>query len=186
MTLLLRIISALIALLIVAILVLVGEGHRKDAGIVRVTADINATPQEIWPWIETGQKARGWVSGLLSVNRDPSSPPPGQLGATEIWVTADRFLHDGEIFSVQNLSRTCTEYGRPSRLSMHLTAPGELDGDETYLLLDVGGGRTQLDVTEHLRYSGRFVRLLEPFITRAAQGQMEQDVGRLKGLVEKR
>ena len=139
MTLLPRIVRALIAFLLLAILVLVAEGHRKDAGVAHVTAEIDATPEQIWTWIETGQKARGWVSGLLKVSRDHSSPPPGQVGATEIWETADEFLHDGDIFSVLDLARTCTEYTRPSHFSTHLSARGELEGDETYLLEDGHG-----------------------------------------------
>jgi hypothetical protein len=168
-----------------AILVLVAEGHRNDAGVVHVTAEINATPAEIWPWIETGQKARGWVSGLLKVSKDLSSPPLGKVGATELWETSDEFLHDGEIFSTQNLSRTCVEYAMPSRLRTHLSAPGELDGDETFVLVDIGGGRTRLELNEHLDYSGWFVRLAEPLITRAAQTKMVEDVGQLKSLVER-
>jgi uncharacterized protein (UPF0548 family) len=119
----------------------------------------------------------------LKVHRDPSFPGP--VGAKELWVTSDEHMHDGEIFSVLNLTRTCTEYDEPSRLRTHLSAPGEFDGDEAYQLTDLGSGRTRLEVTTHFRYSGWFARLVRPFIARAAQRQTAEDIGRLKLLVEK-
>jgi hypothetical protein len=49
---------------------------------------------------------------------------------------------------------TCTEYTKPSRLSVHLSAPSAFDGDQTYQLADLGTGTTRLEVTGHFRYAG--------------------------------
>jgi uncharacterized protein YndB with AHSA1/START domain len=175
MILLWRIFRALIAFSFVAILVLIAEGHRKNAGLVQVTTEINATPERLWPWLDEGDRAKQWVHGLTEVRRKSSSADP--VGTTEVWVMRDDSNKPLEV------TGTCTEYVKPSRLSVHLSAPGSFDGDQTYQLTDLGGGRTRLEMTGRFRYATWFARLMEPFITPSAQRQMEQDIARLKELV---
>jgi Polyketide cyclase / dehydrase and lipid transport len=175
-----RICRALFWLLIVAIVVLIAEGYRKDAAMVQVTEEINATPERTWPWLDEGERAKQWVHGLVEVRR-ASSPSANPVGTSEIWVMRDD-SNGGKLLEVTG---TCTEYNKPSRLGVHLSAPGAFDGDQTYQLTGVGG-RTRLEMIGRFRYHGWFYRLLEPFITPSAQRQMELDVARLKGLVERR
>jgi Polyketide cyclase / dehydrase and lipid transport len=174
-----RICRALFWLLIVAIVVLIAEGYRKDAGVVHVTLEINATPERIWPWLDEGDRAKQWVHGLVEV-RGASSPSANPVGRSEVWVLRD----DSNGGKLMEVTGTCTEYNKPSRLGVHLSSAGAFDGDQTYQLTGVGS-RTRFEMTGRFKYQGWFYRLLEPFITPAAQRQMELDVARLKGLVEK-
>lgn len=175
---------ALIALSCLVILTLITMEHCENAGvvIVQVTAEINAPRSAVWPWLTQGVLAQRWVTGLLEVRKDSSST--GRIGTKEVWVISDEHMHDGDIFPILDLTRTCTEYAEPSRLSTHLSAPGEFEGDETYQIADLGGGRTRLEVNTHLRYSGWFNRLVRPFIARATQTQTEEDIAMLKPLAE--
>jgi len=175
MTLLWRLIRAFAAFLLVAIIVLVAEGHRKDAGVVRLTADIDTTPELLWPWLDEGAPAKKWVEGLVEVRSDPAVPGP--VGKTEVWVMQE----NGQKIEV---SGTCTEYLRPSRLSAHLSVPGTFDGDQTYQLTDLGGGRTRLEVIGTFHYSGWLARLLEPFITHQAKNKLDADISRLARTVK--
>ena len=175
MSLLWRLIRALIAFLFVAIMVLVAEGHRKDAGVVRLTADLDTTPDLLWPWLDEGARAKQWVEGLVEVRSDPSVPGP--IGKTEVWVMQE----NNEKLEVRG---TCTEYLKPSRLSAHLSAPGAFDGDQTYQLTALDGGRTRLEVIGTFRYVGWFARLLEPIITHQAKNKLEADISRLARAVK--
>lgn len=172
-----RICRALIAFLFVAILALFAAGYRKNAGAVQVTAEIGTPPERLWPWLDEGERAKQWVSGLTEVRR-ASSPPSNPVGTTEVWV-----MRDGGSF--MEVTGTCTEYIKPSRLSVHLSAPGAFDGDQTYRLTDLGGGKTRLEMTGRFHYAGLLGRLMEPFITPSAQKQMEADVTRLKTLINR-
>jgi uncharacterized protein YndB with AHSA1/START domain len=170
-----RLCRALIAFVFVATLVLIAEGYRKNAGAVQVTAEVNATPEQLWPWLDDGERAKLWVHGLVDV-RKTAPPAANPVGTTEVWVIRD----DHDSGKPMEVTGTCTEYAKPSRLSVHLSAPGAFDGDQTYQLTDLGGGRTRLEITGRFRYTGLIGRLMEPFITPAAQKQLEQDVARLK------
>jgi hypothetical protein len=112
--------------------------------------------------------------------RRATSPSANPVGRSEVWVLRDD-SNGGKLLEVTG---TCTEYNKPSRLGVHLSAPGAFDGDQAYQVMGVGS-RTRFELTGRFNYQGWFYRLLEPFITPAAQRQMELDVGRLKGLVEK-
>jgi hypothetical protein len=174
-----RICRALIAFLFVAILVLFAEGYRKNAGAVQVSAEVGTTPERLWPWLDEGERAKQWVYGLAEVHRAPS-PTANPVGTTEVWVMRDDHA-GGKLIEITG---TCTEYTKPSRLSVHLSAPGAFDGDQTYQLTDLGSGKTRLEMTGRFHYAGLLGRLMEPFITRSAQRQMEEDVERLKTLVK--
>jgi hypothetical protein len=79
----------------------------------------------------------------------------------------------------------CSEYLPPSRMSLHLSdSDGMFDGDETYRLVDLGNGRTRLEVVSHYRLTEWFANLMEPLVTSAAEKKMVADVARLKSLVE--
>jgi hypothetical protein len=172
-----RIARAMIAFLFVALLVLIAAGYRKGAGQMDISTEIDATPQQIWPWLDNGARAKEWVTGLVEVRGDRSVTTP--VGQKEIWVIRDE---NGQLMEVAGI---CTEYAPYSRLSVHLSTPGVFEGDQTYVLADAGEGRTRLNVMSRLRYSAWFARLLEPLLMPSANRRMASDITKLKSLVER-
>jgi uncharacterized protein YndB with AHSA1/START domain len=175
-----RIVGGLVTLLAIATLVLLALGQRNGAGDIRVSMDINASPERIWPWLDDGEHAKQWVTWLVEVRSDPAAKQK-PVGAKEVWVMRDE-NNGGQKMEITGI---CTEYTPYSRLSVHLSTPGEFEGDQTYQLTDLGGGRTRLDSTSHFRYAVWFGRLMEPVITPSAQKKMAEDLARMKALVEK-
>jgi uncharacterized protein YndB with AHSA1/START domain len=173
-----QLIRALLAFSFVAILVLIASGYRKDAGAMHLTTEINTSPEKLWPWLEDGDRAKQWVGWLVEVRKAPQGSPP--VGSKEVWVMRDE-NNSGKLMEVTG---TCTEYTPYTRIGVHLSTPGEFEGDQTYRLTDLGGNRTSLDVDARFRFETLFARLLEPFITPSARRKMEVDMGRLKTLVE--
>jgi hypothetical protein len=175
----LRIAGGFLALLILAVVVLVALGHRTNAGRIHVSAEVNASAEQIWPWLSEGEKAKQWVSWLVEVR--PVTSTPSGVGAKEVWVMRDE-NNGGRRVEVEGI---CTEYQRPTRLGVQLSSSGMFDGLQTYRLTNLGNGRTRLDVDGQFHFPQWFAALMEPVVTPSAEKKLEGDVARLKSLVER-
>ena len=173
----LRIAGGFAALLIIAVAVLFALGHRANAGRVRVSAELNASPEQIWPWLNTSDKLKQWITWLVEIRQDQ---PGTRVGTKQVWVMRDE-NSGGQLVEMEG---TFTEYQPPARESVHVTSAGMFDGQQTYSVEDLGGGRARLDIDGRYHYSQWFAALLEPLITPAAEKKLVRDMARLKSLVE--
>jgi len=174
-----RIAIVVAALLIIPVLTLLILGLRPGAGRSQASVEIQASPEQLWAWIDDGSRLKQWVSWTVDVK--PWSPQAGP-GATRSMTMRDE--NNGGMLMV--IDSACTEYAPPKTLAVHMSVPDEFEGQMTYRLTDLGNGRTRLDVNSSYRFSNAFVRLLEPLVTPSARRKMEGDVARLKTLVESR
>ena len=174
----LRIAGGFAALLLIAVTVLFALGHRANAGRVRVSAELNASPDQIWPWLNTSDKLKQWITWLVEIRQDQ---PGTRVGTKQVWVMRDQ-NSGGQLVEMEG---TFTEYQPPARESVHITSAGMFDGQQTYSIEDLGGGRARLDIDGRYHYSQWFAALLEPLITPAAEKKLVRDMARLKALVEK-
>jgi uncharacterized protein YndB with AHSA1/START domain len=173
-----RIGIVLAAVVVLPVLTLVIMGQRSGAGHLRTSTEIQATPDQLWPWVEDGARLKQWVSWLVEVKAwDP--PQPG-VGAKRVWTMRDE-NNDGYLMQMEGI---CTEYAPPTRLTMHLAVKGAFDGTQQYRLTDLGGGRTRLEVESQYHFTDRFAQLMEPLITPSARKKLVGDIARLKSLVE--
>ncbi len=175
----LRIAGGLLALLVLAVAVLFALGHRPNAGRVHASAEFNASPEEIWPWLSEGDKAKQWVSWLVEVRSGASTR--SAVGSKEVWVMRDE-NNGGQLVEIEG---TCTEYERPSRLGVRLSSSGMFDGQQNYRLTNLGNGRTRLDIEGQYHFSQWFAALMAPLIIPAAEKKLAGDVARLKSLIER-
>jgi hypothetical protein len=159
----LRIAGGFLALFVLAVAVLFALGHRANAGRVHVSADFNASAEQIWPWLSEGDKAKQWVSWLVEVR--PVTSTKSGVGAKEVWVMRDE-NNGGQLMEIEG---TCTEYERPTRLGVQLSSSGMFDGQQTYRLVNLGNGRTRLDIDGQFHFSQWFAALMEPVVTPAPQ-----------------
>ncbi|HEX4385860.1 MAG TPA: SRPBCC family protein [Myxococcales bacterium] len=147
-------------------------GRRADAGRLQASVDIDRAPADVWPWITDGDKEKAWVTWLAEVkNEGPSR---------QIWT-----LHN-----VNNGARTMdivsdTISAEPGRkLAVKLSAPGMFTGKATYLLTDLGNGKTRLSCDTTYRYQQALTQFLEPLITPQALKKFNGDLLRLKSAAE--
>jgi len=173
----LRISGIFFVLLIIAVAVLFALGHRANAGQIHVSAELNASPEQLWPWLNASDKVKQWVSWLAEVRQDR---PTTGVGTKQIWVMHDA-NNGGKPMEIEG---TYTEYLPPTRLTVQVSSAGSFDGQQTYRIQNLGGGRTRLDIDGRYHYSQWFAELLEPLITPAAEKKLVEDVARLKSLVE--
>ena len=174
---LLRIGGIFVALLVIAVGVLFALGHRASAGQIHVSAEINASPEQLWPWLIESDKVKQWVSWLAEVRHDR---PAAGVGTRQIWVMHDA-NNGGKPMEIEGIY---TEYLPPTRLTVQVSSAGSFDGQQTYRVQNLGPGRTRLDIDGRYHYSQWFAELLEPLITPAAEQKLVGDVARLKSLVE--
>jgi uncharacterized protein YndB with AHSA1/START domain len=175
-----RIAIVLAVLLTVPAVTLLVLGHRKNAGLAQASVEINATPDQLWTWLDDGDKLKQWVSWMVDVKYlDPQKPH--ELGAKRIWMMKDE--NNGGM--LMQIAGTFSEYTPPSRLTVQIAdSEGMFNGEESYRLVDLGNGRTRMEVYSRAHYTEWFANLLEPVITPAAEKKLVMDVAHLKRLVE--
>jgi uncharacterized protein YndB with AHSA1/START domain len=172
-----RIVGGFLVVILLAVALLFIVGHRAGAGRVRASTEFNSSPDQLWPWLNEGQKLKQWVSWLVEVRGWEQG---ASVGAKRVWVMKDE-NNGGMLMEIEG---TCSEYAPPSRLTVQLKSGGDFDGQQSYRLTDIGHGRTRLDVDSNYYFSSWFARLMEPLITSLAEKKMVGDVARLKSLVE--
>jgi uncharacterized protein YndB with AHSA1/START domain len=168
----------LAALLILPMVTLLILGQRKDAGHMHGSIEIAASPQQLFPWLVEGDKLKQWVSWLVEV-RVPDPTVHG-VGASSVWVMKDE-NNGGARMQIVAKNR---EYAPPSRLVLQISVEGEFTGENVYELVDLGNGRTRLEMDSRYRISNWFGNLMEPVVTPAARKKMVADEARLKSIVE--
>jgi hypothetical protein len=174
----LRISGVFVALLILAVGVLFALGHRANAGHIHVSTELNASPEQLWPWLNDGDKVKQWISWLVEVRQDR---PTTGAGTKQIWVMHDS-NNGGKPMEIEGIY---TEYLPPTRQTVQVSSAGSFDGQETYSVANLGAGKTRLQIDGSFHYSEWWAALLEPLITPAAETKLRGDVARLKLLVEK-
>jgi uncharacterized protein YndB with AHSA1/START domain len=175
-----RIAIVLAVLLIVPIAALLVLGHRSNAGIAQASVEINASPDQLWTWLDDGDKLKQWVSWMVDV-KYPDPQKTHGLGAKRIWTMKDE--NNGGM--LMQIAVTCTEYAPPSRMTVRIAdAEGYFNGEASYRLVDLGNGRTRVEVRERAHYTVWMASLMEPLITPQAEKKMVMDAARLKQLVE--
>jgi uncharacterized membrane protein len=173
----LRIAVGFVSLAIVAVAVLFALGNRANAGRIHVSTELNASAEQLWPWLNDNDKVKQWVSWLVEIRQDQSKTG---VGAKQVWVMRDE-NNGGQRMEIEG---TVTDYQPPARRSVHLSSGGMFDGQQTYRVENISDGRTRLDIEGRYHYSQWFAALLEPLITPAAEKKLVRDVARLKELVE--
>ena len=172
-----RIGGGFLGLLLLCIVAIFLMGHRSGAGHIHASVEIDATPEQIWPWLNEPDKLKQWVSWLVDVRGwDPRS---SSVGMKRVWVMKDE-NNGGMLMEIEG---ACTEYSPPRRLALQLSAGGAFDGQQSYQLSDLGNGRTRVDIDSSYRFAQWFANFMEPLVTPAAQKKMDGDIARLKSAV---
>ena len=171
-----RIAGVLFLLLLLAVSALWLIGHRARAGQFRAAAEINGSPEQVWPWLNEGEKLKQWVSWLVEVR---GWNPAAGVGARRVLVMKDE-NNGGMLMEIQGV---CSDYAPPTRLAVKLTVDGAFQGEQTYRLTGLGNGRTRIEMDSAYRFASPLARLMEPLITAAAEKKAVADIAQLKTLV---
>jgi uncharacterized protein YndB with AHSA1/START domain len=165
-------------LLALAVLTLLVLSNLPGAGKLHASIEIAAPRQKVWPWIDEGDKLKQWVSWLVDVRQELPRTP----GSTQTWVMKDE--NNGG--AMMSLAGRCTEYVPPSRLTIAINAPEYgFDGGQSYVLNDLGNGKTRLDIDGKYHFSQWFANLMTPLVMLSAKSKLERDIAQLKVMAER-
>jgi uncharacterized protein YndB with AHSA1/START domain len=175
-----RIAIVLAVLLIVPMAVLLVLGHRANAGLAQASVEINASPDQVWTWLDDGDRLKQWVSWMVEV-KYPDPQKMSGLGGKRIWTLKDE--NNGGM--LMQIAGTFSEYAPPSRMTVQVAdSDGMFNGEESYRLVDLGGGRTRMEIRSRAHYTEWFANLMEPLITPEAEKKLVMDLNHLKKLLE--
>ncbi len=172
-----RILAALVALPVLAVVGLLLAGQREGAGRNTDRVAIARPPSEVYRHLVDPDLLRRWT-GLAEV--EVVGGAPVATGARLRLVSearGERTPMDAEVMAA--------EPGRLLTLALR-TAPGAAVAftQRVEYRLEEKSGDTRLSVTSDTHYGSAVARLLEPVITRAVQKQLEATLEKLRLDVE--
>ena len=169
---------ALCALLAVAVAGLFLASRRRDAGVNEVTVEITRPPAQVFRWLTERDRARKWIGGLEQV--EPLTEGPLRVGLKEravVVLGSERMTLEMEVVGFEEGRRIRYQVTGLDRPSIGFTEIVDLSVEPSET-----GARFR--AFGRMRYHRRLLRLFEPLMTRRAQRKFQEDVRRLKSLVE--
>jgi uncharacterized protein YndB with AHSA1/START domain len=136
--------------------------------------EIDAPPAEVFPWLAASERRCEWMGALTE--SEPLTDGEPTLGS--------RFRDVFEDFGRRvELEAEIVELEPPRAMTVKLVSK-VFDAKSSQRLEELDGGRTRLTAVIETEYKQRAARLAAPVVTRHAQKRLEQDLARLKELVE--
>jgi hypothetical protein len=136
--------------------------------------EIDAPPVEIFPWLAASERRCEWMGALAE--SEPLTEGEPAVGS--------RFRDVFEDFGRRvELEAEIVELEPPRAMAVKLVCKA-FDATSSQRLEELDGGRTRLTAVIETEYKQRAARLAAPVVTRHAQKRLEQDLARLKELVE--
>jgi uncharacterized protein YndB with AHSA1/START domain len=172
-----RILMALIALPLLAVIALLLAGQREAAGRNVERLAIARPPAQVYRHLVDEELLRKWTR-LVEIERTTKGElGPGSRMRLVSEARGQRTTMDAQV--------TGAEKNRLLVLAVRTVAGSPVGfSQRVEYRLEERSGDTRLAVTSDTRYEGAVARLLEPLITRAAQGQLEATLDRLRLQVE--
>lgn len=164
-------ILGLLVLVFVVLFIMSGGASGKSFNEVTVTIDKPAA--EVFTWLVTPEKLRGWIRGY--VDSVPLNGDSLRVGAR----TKEIINADGERFDME-MELTGLEMNR--LLAFNMT--NEMFDQQGKYELTETNGSTTVHFTANSQFKGFFMRLIEPMFTPVAQKQYEANLAKLKEIVE--
>ena len=134
---------------------------------------IAAPPEAVFPWLADSERRCRWMGAL--VESEPLTDGLPRVGSRY----RDVFEQHGQRIE---LKAELVEVDEPDALVVHLVSD-LFEGTISQRLEAVEGG-THFTAVIETTYRKLAARLLASIVTRQTQGQLEQDLARLKQLVE--
>jgi carbon monoxide dehydrogenase subunit G len=138
-----------------------------------VSIIINRPPAEVFAWLDDSDRAKQWLSGLVEI--EPLTTGGNRVGAR----ARHTYNENGRTITMEEE----TLIYEPDRRVKISGKTDMFDMTAEYRLTPAGSG-TKLDFEETLRFRNIILRLLAPLLMRGAAKRLEQQLQRLKTLVE--
>jgi uncharacterized protein YndB with AHSA1/START domain len=165
-----------------AIGLLVAARFRPEHGHILAQTEIDRPAAQVFPWLSRPDLIQKWVGGLSEIT--PASPA---VEGSEIGRRFHMLEFDKEENARTEMEMTITQFVPNDRLGFRIESLGDpVNGftETAEYRLTGDGAHTQLTYDIHTGYRGKLPKALEPLITPAARKKVQQDLARLKSMVE--
>lgn len=152
-------------------------GKRESAGRNEAQIVINKPAAEVMTWVVEPDKLKQWMGGFIS-SKDLSNIGM-KVGAKGETVVGDPNQPDVTYVIQDEL----TAYEPGKLIELKMSVPDSFYGTVRYEFTEANGATTVKFVGQ-FEYDKWFFQLMEPLITPSAQKKTEEDMARLKKVVE--
>ena len=173
------VVFAVVVVLFVAVLVGLYIAGRRGNGVTHQTSvEIAAPAERVWPWLVDAERVKQWVGGLKTI--ESLTPDKGlEVGAKDrLVVEVGGQQH--ELFS------EVTRVERERVVEQRLWQDGPMAWHEMarFTIEPMAEHRVRFVVTANYTYTTTLGVIMEPIIRVAATKKLNEDLARLKALVE--
>ena len=145
---------------------------------VQNSIDLDCTPEKIWYWLGTPERAVKWQTNVRKTEYIEKTPD--MVGTT----FREKIEEGGKGVEMQGV---VTDYVENRLLGMHVS--GKYNVVDVKWRIEETGKKARLTVDSDVRFKGFLWVLslvLRPMFKKSLLGQMEQDLERLKELCERK
>jgi uncharacterized protein YndB with AHSA1/START domain len=174
----LRILIAIALLPFLAAAVLWLAGKRPNHGRNAAAVEIKRPAAQVFRYLMDDDLVKRWVGGLTEIK--PVALYPGHVGDRIRMVVV---MGDERT----DMEMLVTNFEANRRIAFTISSVGDSKNgfyEKSQYLLSEKDGQTHLSLSGQSEYYGFLPSLMEPVITWEAQKKLQEDLERLKGLVE--
>jgi uncharacterized protein YndB with AHSA1/START domain len=180
MGLLVRALKLLIVLFLVAAVVLWFAARRGDRGYISEQVTINRPATTVYRWITTDELLRRWISNLAKLERIPAS---GAASQSNFVYRIDEMIAKRPVAIKARIVRAIPNQELKLSVRSANEAADGFNGDAELKLLP-NGDYTQLIFTLQTNFQSLSDQIFEPILTYATRKKLEEDLTRLKFMIE--
>src|ERR1700747_108035 len=176
---LVRVLKALLALILASVVVLWFAAHRGDRGYIEIEVGIDRPAPMVFRWITSDQLLRRWISDLVKLEKTGSS---GLAQANDVY-RIDEFIAQRRVGFDARVIRAAPN----QELALAVRPAAESSGGYTAsadFKLFPNGDYTRLVFTSHSDLRSFGDQMIEPILTYATKRKLEEDLTRLKLMME--
>jgi uncharacterized protein YndB with AHSA1/START domain len=176
---LVRVLKVLLALVLASVVVLWFAAHRGDRGYIEIEVAIDRPAPMVFRWITSDQLLRRWISDLVKLEKTGSA---GLAQANDIY-RIDEFIAQRRVGFDARVIRAAPN----QELQLAVRPATESSGGYTASVdfkLFPNGDYTRLVFTSHSDLRSFGDQMIEPILTYATKRKLEEDLTRLKLMME--
>jgi uncharacterized protein YndB with AHSA1/START domain len=176
---LVRALKILLVLVLLCVVVLWFAARRGDRGYIAQEITIDRPASMVFRWITTDDLLRRWISDLIKLEK---TNPAGPTQASNVYRIDELIAKRRVAFEVKVI-RTIPNQELELALKSAAGSADSYTGTASFKLL-ANGDYTKVEFTSQTNFQSLGDQIIEPFLTYATQKKVQEDLTRLKLMME--
>jgi uncharacterized protein YndB with AHSA1/START domain len=176
---LVRALKILLVLIVLCVVVLWFAARRGDRGYIAQEVTIDRPAPLVFRWITTDDLLRRWISDLVKLER---MGPAGPAQASNVY-RIDEFIAKRRVVFEVKVIRTIPNQELELAVKSAVGSADSYTGTAHFKLFP-NGDYTKVEFTSQTDFQSLGGQIVEPILTYATQKKMQEDLTRLKLMME--